>query len=131
MAELRRAFDLPSDDRQYLDSLGIPWETIEDDGHRWLLIADHPLPEGYTTAAATLAIRIEGGYPPGKLDMVYFHPPLERRDGKAIRKVRQQRIDSKPFQRWSRHYGWRDGVDDLSTHHTRIKKWLQDEPGRG
>jgi hypothetical protein len=118
---------LPEEDEAYLYSLGLPWETIQDGGQRWLLIHEHPLPVGYNVEKAIVAIRIEGGYPPGPLDMVYFFPELSRADGKAITAPSQQVLDGRTFQRWSRHYPWRDGIDTLATHHHHIKGWLEKE----
>jgi hypothetical protein len=125
--ELRRAFRLPEDDETYLDSLGLRWETIIDGGARWLLIHGHPLPSGYNTDRVTVAIRLEGGYPPGALDMAYLHPALQRADGRGISALCPQLIDGTTFQRWSRHYPWRPGLDSLATHHLRIKEWLAAE----
>ena len=128
---MRRIFRLPEEDESYLDSLGLPWETIQDGGQRWLLIQDHPVPAGYNVEKTTVAIRIEGGYPPGMLDMVYFFPTIGRGDGKPIHSPAAQAIDGRTFQRWSRHYSWRDGIDTLGTHHQRIKSWLEAELMRG
>lgn len=128
---MRRNFRLPEEDEAYLDSLGLPWETIQDGGQRWLLIQEHPLPAGYIIEKASVAIRIEGGYPPGLLDMVYFSPALSRADGKPINAPSPQQLDGQTFQRWSRHYQWRDGIDTLVTHHHRIKVWLEAELLRG
>jgi len=130
-AEPRRTFSLPEEDQEYLYSLGLPWETIKDGETSWLLLHDHPLPTGYNADKATVAVCIGKGYPPAALDMVYFLPALARLDGKAIHALADQKIDDQTFQRWSRHYGWRPGVDTLVTHHLRIKEWLVTELGRG
>ena len=124
---MRRDFRLPEDDEDHLDSLGLSWEAVESGGERWLLIHEHPIPTGYNVPAATAAIRIDGGYPPGKLDMVWFHPDLARTDGKPIGALSSQMIDGRNFQRWSRHYDWRDGVDSLVSHHLKVEHWLRDE----
>lgn len=126
----RRHFRLPEDDEAYLDSLGLRWEAIIDGGVRWVLIHDHPLPDGYTIKTVTVAIRIEGGYPPAALDMMYFLPHLARADGKAVNAISTQAIDGNTYQRWSRHYAWREGIDCLATHHLHIKDWLDAEPKR-
>lgn len=127
---VRRVFRLPEEDEAYLDTLGLRWETIVDSRVRWVVIHDHPLPEGYTAQKVTIAIRIEGGYPPAALDMMYFLPPLARADGIAIRKTEAHNIDGGTYQRWSRHYTWREGVDALATHHLHIQHWLNAEPKR-
>jgi len=126
----RRDFRLPEDDEDYLNTLGLRWETVVERGVRWVILHDHPLPAGYTAKTVTIAIRIEGGYPPGKLDMAYFLPPLARADGVAIRKTEMHNIDGGTYQRWSRHYPWREVIDTFATHHLHIKDWLEAEPKR-
>lgn len=128
--EPRRQFRLPEDDEVYLGALALPWETVTISGTCWLFIHEHPLPVGYQQETVTIAIRVEGGYPPGALDMAYFLPPLVRADGKAINAATPVPIDSAVFQQWSRHYPWREGVDCLATHHLRVKGWLELEPTR-
>lgn len=123
----RRAFRLPEEDEAYLDSLDLVWETVVETNVRWVLIHGHPMPEGYDHANVTMAIRIEGGYPPGALDMCYLFPPLARRDGKAIQSLSGQALEGETYQRWSRHYGWREGDDTLVSHHLRIKNWIAAE----
>jgi hypothetical protein len=126
----RRAFRLPEEDEDYLYSLSLRWETIQEGGAKWVLIHEHPVPEGFTVPAVMLAIRIEGGYPPAKLDMAYFLPALARANGACIPALSTQQLDGGEYQRWSRHYEWREGIDSLGTHHLRIKEWLTDELNR-
>lgn len=129
-AAVRRQFRLPSDDEGYLNSLGLRWETIETRAGRWVLLHGHPLPAGYAQQTTTIAIHIEGGYPPGKLDMASFRPPLSRADGKELVKVSPITIDGQEYQQWSRHYDWQDDLDSLATHHLHVKNWLEAEPKR-
>jgi len=110
--------------------LGLRWEAIKNPQGLWVLIQNHPLPEGYTAETATVAIRIEGGYPPGALDMASFLPHLARADGKAIIKASSVTIDGDNYQQWSRHYPWQEDVDCLATHHLHVKNWLEAEPKR-
>ena|SRR5579859_5364411 len=124
---MRRMFRLSQADEAFLDSLGVPWETVREGDARWLLLQDFPVGPGYTVEKVTVAIRIEGGYPPGKLDMAWFHPALNRKDGVGIGALTPEQIDGRTFQRWSRHYPWREGEDDLSTHVRRMESWLRDE----
>lgn len=123
----RRAFDLPEEDTEFLNSLGLVWETVKNADVRWLLIHEHPIPSGFNVSKATLAIKIEGGYPPAKLDMAYFLPGLSKVSGTAIPNLSAATIDEKQFQQWSRHYEWREGVDDLAVHYRRIEQWLLEE----
>jgi hypothetical protein len=128
---LRRQFDPLSQDLQFLEEYGLPWETIVD-GSQWVLIHDFPTHEGYSHARITAAIRIETGYPQAELNMVYFFPALARKDGKTIGATQAvQQLDGKAFQRWSRHRTsqnpWKAGRDHLGTHVLLIEDWLERE----
>src|SRR3546814_1377993 len=59
---MRREFNLGPDDIRVLETLGCPWETIAQGGARWLLLRQHPIPEGYNVAQADVAIRLDA-YP--------------------------------------------------------------------
>lgn len=128
---VRRDFDLLPQDKQFLDEYGHPWETILD-GSQWVLIHEWPTHEGYNHPYATVAIRMETGYPNTELNMVYFSPALARKDGKPIGATGStQVIDGKTYQRWSRHRTpqnpWRAGLDGLDTHVMLIEDWLTRE----
>ncbi len=133
-AALRRQFSLPAADEQYLDSLHLEWETVRDAGQLWLLIHGWKLPRGYNVAVARLALQIPGGYADSQIDMVYFFPPLERTDRRAIAALSFQLLCGENYQRWSRHRTpanpWRPGVDDVSTHLTLVDDWLSRELAR-
>lgn len=129
--DLRRQFELLPEDQQFLNDYGLPWETVVD-GSQWVLIHDFPTFGPYDHAAATVAIRLETGYPDTALDMVYFHPHLARKDGVRIGATEaRQALDGKSFQRWSRHRTsanpWRPGHDSIGTHIFLIEDWLQRE----
>lgn len=129
--ELRRQFSLLADDEFFLHQYGLPWESIVD-GSRWVLIHGFPTHEGYNYAKASIAIRLERGYPQTALDMVYIYPRLERKDGKPIPQTNsKQRLDNKEWQRWSRHRTkqnpWRPGEDNLETHIYLIEDWFTRE----
>lgn len=128
---LRRQFDLLPEDETVLNEYGLPWETVVD-GSLWVLIHDFPTHEGYNHAKATIAIRLETGYPHTALDMVYVYPPLARKDGKPIGATQAvQQIEGEPFQRWSRHRTsenpWKVGQDSLGTHIILIEDWFERE----
>lgn len=128
---MRKDFQLPEDDATYLDGLGLPWETINDQGMQWVVIHEYPVKSGYNCEKVSVAIKIETGYPRTQLDMAYFYPALQRLDGKGINAITGQAIDGKQFQRWSRHRTpqnpWREGVDDISTHLTLVSFWFEQE----
>lgn len=124
---MRRQFQLPEADQQFLETLGLSWETIVEGKVRWLVLHDYPLPVGYNQQKTTVAIQIGAGYPPGKLDMAWFSPPLARKDGRPIPALSAHVIDGKQFQRWSRHYAWVEGEHDLDSHLVRVWGWLEAE----
>ncbi len=125
---LRRQFDPLPMDRQFLDEYGLPWETLVD-GSQWVLIHEFPTHEGYNNPSATIAIRMETGYPNTELNMVYIYPALSRRDGLPIGATQAtQAIDGKQYQRWSRHRTaqnpWKIGRDSLGSHVILVEDWL-------
>jgi hypothetical protein len=128
---VRRQFDLPEDDVETLEALGLPWETLALGGARWVIVSGFPVPEGYTHTSADVAVQISPGYPTAQLDMAYFNPPLARRDGQPIGALSSLSLDGKVWQRWSRHRTstnpWRPGVDDLGSHLRSVEDWLARE----
>jgi hypothetical protein len=127
----RRQFELLDEDMEFLNSLGLRWETLADSTGMWVLVYKYPVPDGYNTETVTVAIKIELGYPRTHLDMAYFLPALSRKDGQPIGALSGQQIDNKAFQRWSRHRTgqnpWREGVDNLSTHLSLVSFWFEQE----
>ena len=128
---MRRQFRLPADDNLYLEGIGLEWETLIEAGLQWLIIRDRPLPLGYTSERAHTALQIAPGYPDTEIDMVYFDPPLARRDGVAVRALASQALDGRAWQRWSRHRTpqnpWRPGIDGVATHLVLVDHWLARE----
>ncbi len=132
---LRRDFELPIEDKTYLDSLGSAWEvTTEQTPNgivRRVLIHQFPIPPGYNVSIAAVNVRLEAGYPDTQIDMAYFSPPLAREDGKAINALSSDPYDGRDWQRWSRHRTgesqWRVGTDNLATHMALTGHWLQAE----
>ena len=135
MEILRRDFQLPEADEEFLVRLGLRAEAICERNRRWLVIYDFPLPPGFTVSVADVAIEILAGYPPGPLDMAYFAPALKRRDGKTIPQTQVvEQITGKSWQRWSRHRTrecpWVAGEDSVETHIEFVRAFLEREPGR-
>lgn len=129
--ELRKQFPLPEQDEEFLEALGLQWETVLQGRSMWLFIHNYSIPDGYNHSKAKVAIKIENGYPVTQLDMVYFHPELAKEDNGNINALTNTAIDGLNFQRWSRHRTpqnpWRAGVDDLSAHISLIQNWLERE----
>ena len=135
METLRREFQLPEADEEFLVRFGQRWEAICESNRRWFVIHDFPLPPGFTVAVADVAIEIPAGYPPGPLDMAYFFPALKRSDGKEIPQTQAvEQLAGKSWQRWSRHRTgdcpWVSGEDSLETHVEFIRAFLEREPRR-
>lgn len=129
----QRDFQLPADDVRYLDSTGLPWETVLEGGVRWLIVRDRPVPSGYTAASAHVALLIPAGYADTEIDMAYFDPPLARADGGSIPALAAQPLLGRSWQRWSRHRTpqnpWRPGIDDVAGHLLMVDAWLHREIG--
>lgn len=134
---MRCQFQLSQADEDYLNSLGLAWETVDSgNGGRWVIVHEHPILPGYNVAKADAAVMLPTGYPDVQIDMVYFYPALQRADNGVIRKLRAYPFDGRTWQQWSRHRTkanpWRAGVDDLSTHFLLVRYWLERElPGGG
>lgn len=126
---MRRAFNLPEEDVQYLESTGLQWETIVDSGIRWVIINDYPVPENYNVVKVNVALMIGSMYPTEQIDMAYFKPDLVRTDGKTIGALSSQMIDGSQWQRWSRHRTsinpWRPGLDNISSHMACVDFWFK------
>jgi hypothetical protein len=131
---MRRDFQLPEEDAEYVESLGLPWETVKSGETRWLLVHNWPVPTGYNHAAAVAGLMLPASYPDGQIDMAYFHPHLALLCGKGIKNLTAHSFDGKEWQQWSRHRTgenpWRPGVDNVATHFLLVQHWLKRElPG--
>lgn len=116
---MRRDFSLLRKDEHYLDARGLFWETI-DDGRRWLLLRDFPIPKGYIQASTCLAIEIPQNYPAAEIDMFYCNPHLALGTGATIPQTEcRQIVNGSEFQRWSRHRNpgqWSPARDSVLSH---------------
>jgi hypothetical protein len=128
---VRQDFQLPQDDRDWLEQLGTPFECVKENGVLRVVLHARPVPPGYQTTEVMTNVRIESGYPDTQIDMVYFYPPLRRLDGRPIGGVSDDTFDGKVWQRWSRHRTpanpWRPGIDSLATHFELVEEWLRRE----
>jgi len=131
LAEPRRHFRLPEADEEFLDHLGLRWETIVEAQVKWLLIYGYPIPAAYNVTVADVALRIDAQYPIAQIDMAYFVPNLSQSNGRSIAGLSNLTLDSRTFQQWSRHRTaantWRAGIDEVETHLLLVNHWLQNE----
>ena len=129
---MRREFDLSEEDFEYLTSLakkGQTWEAILKGQEMWVVVSDWPAPEGYNIQSVSVAIMLPQNYPSSEIDMAFFNPFIERKDGVGIKATdSRMNLDGKEWQRWSRHRTgdnpWRLGVDNILTHLTQVNHWL-------
>ncbi|HTW88851.1 MAG TPA: E2/UBC family protein [Candidatus Binataceae bacterium] len=127
----RVEFALLPQDVEHLNHLGLRWETLIDGGRRWFILRNYPLPPGYRSPAADIAIEVPISYPGAQLDMFYCHPPLALNSGAVIPQTQcLETITGLPFQRWSRHRQWDATRDTLSTHLALVDESLQREVGQ-
>lgn len=135
MVDLRGDFLLPGQDVQFLDSLNLGWETVEEDGRRAVLLHSFPLCEPFQPSIVGLKIKLPSDYSSGAaLDMFFTSSQVTRADGKKIQGLTEAgSFDGKIWWQWSRHYlsgtKWRPGVDDLGTHISFVKNILYEEAG--
>ncbi|MCW3109111.1 MAG: hypothetical protein JWQ09_3617 [Segetibacter sp.] len=125
----RVSFSLPAEDIEFLESANVEWEAINQ-GNRWLILHNYPVPEGYNVSTVDAALLIPPSYPAAEIDMAYFFPSLQTLSGRPIPATSYQVIDNKQFQRWSRHRkpgDWRPGLDNVSTHLLLINNWFEKE----
>lgn len=135
---MRRDFQLPEEDAEYVESLGRPWETVKEKVQNgetlWLIVHGWPVPPGYNHATAIAGLILPASYPDGQIDMVYFCPHLGLSCGKGINNLTPRQFDGKDWQQWSRHRTaenpWRAGVDNVATHFLLVDYWLNRELAR-
>lgn len=125
---MRRAFQLPEEDLEFLEALGRPWETVKDGDAHWLVVQNWPVPAGYNHSSAWAGLILPASYPDGPIDMVYFYPQLALNSGKGINNLTPRQFDGKEWQQWSRHRTgenpWRPGLDNIATHFHLVDHWL-------
>jgi hypothetical protein len=135
-----RAFQLLPKDHQYLDALGLKWETvIERDAvagatRRWLLIHDYSLPGGFSQPKVLLALEIVLEYPASQIDMFYFLPLVSLANGQEIPSTQvRATIKGATFQGWSRHRSgssaWDPNSDSVQTQLALVESCLVKELG--
>lgn len=133
---MRRDFMLPEEDIEWLEAIPHEYELVRgEDGCLRVVVRGWDVPPGYNVAQVDVNVRIEGGYPDGQIDMVYFHPALQLNCSKAIGAVSEDPFDGVVWQRWSRHRTpanpWRPGIDNLATHFALVDDWLARELASG
>ena len=132
---MRRDFALPTEDMEWLESRGAPYELVSEGPVLRVVLYEIVLPPGYNIGTVAAYGRVEPGYPDTQIDMVYFYPALALTSGRAIGAISPDAFDGKAWQRWSRHRTpanpWRPGIDNLATHFALVQDWLERETRKG
>lgn len=124
--------DLPEEDLEFLNSdFQDRWEPVEERDKSGLIIRNYNLPRGYAPEEVELMLLIPAEYPLSGLDMFYFSPEASRADGLPIGALASETHFGVVWQRWSRHYAWRPGEDNIATHITAMRNALMNELGGG
>jgi hypothetical protein len=135
-----RAFSLLSEDVDYLDRLGLAWETVVipalpsfPAARRWLLIKGYPLPPGYTARFTDLALEIPPTYPQAQIYGFYAYPPLTLTSGRTIPSTQLTgTIHGLPFVGWSRYrpnQPWNPDSDNVISQLALVEACLAKEAG--
>lgn len=126
-----RIKQLQGEDKKFLDELDFQVEFLKEGNLDWLVIRDYQLPRGYNLEKTDVAIYIPSSYPVAQLDMIYFHPSLNRIDNKPIGALSSKSIEGKNYQRWSRHRTtsnrWNPEVDNIESHLDMMMNCLVEE----
>ena len=122
---------LPSEDIEYLNANFPNWKLLFENSKNGIRIPDYQLPSGYTPEKSNLMIIIPSNYPTAKIDMFYFYPCIRKKDGTGIEALSKEVHFGENWQRWSRHYDWRAGIDSIATHISYIYNQLKFEIGKG
>lgn len=131
-ATVRRQYELLAEDLEFLEALGLQWESVLDEPNtRRVVIHGLPVPIGYNVDKVSVFIYLPPNYPDVQIDMAYFLPKLSRKDGKPMGALSDAAADRQTWQRWSRHRKtsnqWRIGEDNLRTHMALVISWLEQE----
>lgn len=136
MDDLRRDFDLPDDDIQFLDGLNLEWEAIQEASKRAVLMYGFLFPDVFMPQKIDVKIKMPNDYSSGAaLDMFFTNVLVKRTDGIEIQRLTESELFSgQRWWQWSRHYPnnckWRPGINSLVTHICHIQSIL-DEEARG
>lgn len=120
---------LSSEDIEFLNGNCLNWVACTEPAKNGIEIQGYCLPTGYMPETASLMVIIPPNYPAGLIDMFYFSPDVYRADRRGINALSNEVHFEKAWQRWSRHYQWRPGVDNVATHITFVKNILKSELG--
>ncbi len=106
--------ELPESDIEFLEQKGYEYQLIQSGTGWYLIISNFAIPETYLPRTANLLINIVSGYPNNPLDMFWTSPDVKLLNGNWPKNCDVHEVHNRiNWQRWSRHYAWRPGVDNL------------------
>lgn len=118
---------LLEDDEKYLRDKGWIFELTEEPGRTLLVIKDYRLPPKFTIEQVEMLISIPALYPASPLDMFWVRPEVRMRHTNAYPQAADcfENYMGQQWQRFSRHYPWRSGIDSLESHLKVVQKSLE------
>lgn len=131
---------LYEEDYEILKNSGLEYE--EDEGQRYLIIKNFPLPTGLYVYGGSALEQVEvlwivpTNYNTSGGDMFWVHPAMARADGKVIPNAEgfagsfARFYNGKEYCRWSRHWqaeSWKSKVDNIQKVLDRIE-WALKRP---
>lgn len=132
-------FRLPKKDVDYLNSLGVKWESGTDDNGNYVIIHDVGIDTNYYHVDSggdkvNILFMLPSGYPNSQIDMSSFCPDLTRTDGQSIPNLhRFYEVKNYNWQTWSRHRTggeyWNPETDGIASHLAYTDLFLQREVG--
>lgn len=123
-------YELQAEETAYLNANYSSWGFLSADGLCGVVIHNFPVPPGYTPESSDMMVVIPQGYPAAALDMFYFCPELAKTNGGSIGALAMEQYFGRAWQRWSRHYQWIPGQDDIVRHIEFVKNTLKKESGQ-
>lgn len=125
-------YQLLDEDVEYLDTHHAgDWRKVAEGVGKFGLIVDaFRVPAGYHEGETTLLLLVPSGYPGAPIDMFYLRPPLHKRKGGTIPALADEAHFGTVWQRWSRHYEWKPGEDNVAKHIQYVGHELAKEAAR-
>lgn len=114
---------IPENDRDYLQSKRFEFKVMKEAGIMFLILNDFELSTAYNPSIADLLILIPAGFPNAQLDMFWTYPNVKLQNGSyPLAAEHHQIFLGINWQRWSRHFHWRMGIDSLKSFLAAIRK---------